>query len=149
MSKGINASVRDLSRAAPKTLQRYTSLMALGTNMHHYVKTQTGAVTANTYKQMLSLTGPGVLEFLALTSDDATVRTVTVQIILDGVVATHTVTFNGGGAGYGMVPVGWGNGQFPCMQKQNFGFQKSCVINIQSTLTETNKSTCYWAYRLC
>lgn len=107
--------------------------------------TYSGALTTDTYKTMVTITGAGALHFVALKTVDAIARTIGLRITLDGgtpieyVDAVNATT-------QGIVGVGFcpDAGDVPTFQV--VPFQTSCLIEIKSSLTETNKIQLATAY---
>lgn len=98
-----------------------------------------GAMTANVLTPIISVTGQGVIDYLAVFAADATARTMRLQLVLDGNVVMDT-TSNGGGASYGGVMVGGPNNNIGGgygTSYQSVPFRSSFVLNIASSLTET------------
>lgn len=150
MSKGINPQQKNLVMGPAKTLTNNqggdnpidaNSLGAMS-------QVKTGALTANTWAQMLVISGPGVLEFAGLSSDDTTSRTISIQIVIDGVQLVNvSATTLGGSYGHGVMAVGQSySGSYA---KQEIPFTTACTILVKSGLTETAKSTLFTSYRTC
>lgn len=109
-----------------------------------------GAMTAATLKTILSVTGSGSIDFLSARGMDATARTMRMKITIDGVVvfdytsasiASATVNgavFIGSGDGTGSV---WSAGIEPTL------FNTSLLVEVASSLTETDKFTIGYKYR--
>jgi len=116
-----------------------------------YAKTvATPACTANTLVTILSLSGRGVISFLAFQNADVTSRTGRIKITLDGAVILDKTTIASTTIG-DMLPV---IGQcFPAANSANgsvvipepLAFESSILIEYASSLTETAK--CSIAYR--
>jgi hypothetical protein len=106
-----------------------------------------GACTANTLKTALSISGRGRLNAVALYTNDTTSRTLRIRITLDGVVA-----FDPGASGAtttsgaGIVAVGQFNGSTVAYQPVNFN--ASCLVEIATSVTETDKMTAAYAYEV-
>ena len=107
-----------------------------------------GALTANTLKTILSITGAGSLNFLSLVTVDTTSRTVRLKLTLDGVVAFNATSAAITVAGNGLLAVGSGTStsQGPYAVEATH-FNVSCLVEIASSLTETDKVTTYYTYR--
>jgi len=119
-------------------------------SMTHAKATLSGALTANTYKSMVSVTGGGVLSLAAVTAVDTTSRDMAIRITLDGVVintatTTATTVADRGAVGVGHVVM---SGSTPMVLPQDLPFSTSCLIEIKSSLTETDKLTLYYALRI-
>lgn len=109
--------------------------------------TNAGAMTANTYKTAISLTGAGDVAFFAVKTNDTTSRSISVRVTLDGVdvreigpVAVATI------AGLALVPIGAIAGAVPVMRP--VPYTSSCLIEIKSSLSETDKLAYASDYRV-
>ena len=111
-----------------------------------------GVLTAATYKEIIAVTGAGVLEVAFISAVDATSRTYGIKVILDGVAAfdaSCAVTTNG--AEYGMIAVG--NSQAApsyvtyVIQHRDYVFNASLSLQVKSSLTETDKIKLWYQYR--
>ncbi|MYM39661.1 hypothetical protein [Duganella qianjiadongensis] len=149
MSNGINAVKPNPVMGAAKTLTIGTGVQGVDkTGLCMMKQIQSGALTGGVSQQILNIAGPGVIDFLGLTSDDGTARILSIQVVIDGVMLIS--------AGFGM-PASFGNGFIVIGSyqtgsihvKQDIPFKSSCVITIQSNLTETAKSTLLTSYRTC
>lgn len=112
-----------------------------------------GALTANTLATALSITGGGgYIEKLAIMAGDATSRTLRIKITLDGVVVYDKTSAAIAGNAYGILAIGGltyvPNGQWALNTPQPRRFNTSCLVEIASSLTETDKATVYYAYSL-
>lgn len=109
--------------------------------------TNAGAMTANTYKTALSLTGAGDIAFFAVKTNDTTSRSISVRVTIDGAdvreIGPISVATT---AGYALVPIGAIAGAVPVMRPVPFG--SSCLIEIKSSLTETDKLAFASDYRV-
>ena len=93
------------------------------------VTTASGALTANTLKTMLSITGSGKCNLIAVTTADTTSRTVRLQITLDGVVIFNQTT---GAITTASNPITFNN-------NTSLDFLSSLKVEIASSLSETDK----------
>jgi hypothetical protein len=108
-----------------------------------------GVMSANTFKTLLSVSGPGQIDVAAITTADTTSRTIKMRITLDGVTAPYA--FDPGmsaaitAADTGIMPVGSlvTGGVIP----DPVVFNTSCLIEIASSLGETDKIKTYLKYR--
>lgn len=103
--------------------------------------TLSGALTANTYKEMYSYTGAGRLELVGVTVNDGTSRTIGLKVVIDGVtfydvVSAATTTPN---AGIMLI------GDAALVYHSPQPFNQSVSISIKSSLSETDKLTFYHA----
>lgn len=112
--------------------------------------TLSGALSAGVLATMLTVTGPGVISFLAVSTVDATARTLRLQLTLDGVVAFDNTTASMSSANIGMVAVGTLAANSTAQNyAQEVPFAASCIIKVASNLTETDKVYWHIAYRTC
>jgi hypothetical protein len=100
-----------------------------------------GALTANTYKEVLSVSNPGVVYFCAVKTLDATSRTLGLKIVIDSVtvfdaVGATVAANNAWMYGIGEVLTG-GTGQYSS-QPVAVPF-KTLSVSIKSSITETDK----------
>lgn len=112
--------------------------------------TLSGALTANTLKTMLTITGRGVLDIIGYGTVDATARTVRVQITIDGTVVANVTSGSIATANTGGILIGAviGNNTIPSFVFGRIPFNVSCLVEIASSLTETDKVRFYDAYQL-
>lgn len=103
----------------------------------NYVEVLSGAVTAATLKTMVSHTGRGRINALVAYTKDVTSRTVRCKVTVDGVVIFDATSNAIANAGYGMVVVG--NVATNQVWFQPIDYQESLLIEIASSLTETDK----------
>lgn len=111
------------------------------------IDTLVGACTANTFKNILSITGKGRLNALKFNAADATARTNTIKITIDGV-----VVFNNGQATTGTqhyAAIGSAHsGTTGNLIFQPVDFNTSLLVEYKSSLTETDKATVSYNYEL-
>lgn len=96
-----------------------------------------GALAANTLKTILQITGSGGIQWLSLHCADATSRTLRMKITIDGVVAIDSTSAAIAGSGYGGVYIG--AGAQTNVNVSPMYFKKSLLIEIASSLSETDK----------
>ncbi|MFH1010335.1 MAG: hypothetical protein V1784_03770 [bacterium] len=107
-----------------------------------------GAVTANTYKEILAITGAGLLEFCAANTQDTTSRTVGLKIVADGVTIFDAVSSATSSATLGIVAVGGnGNGGVSYPIAFPVPFNVSLSVQIKSSISETDKIAALYSYR--
>lgn len=151
MSGSFAPAQRNLFLDSPRTAAPNRSSTALSVGGIPMAKQYlSGALTANTYKQILNVTGPGVISFLGLTSEDDNAglgRNLSMQVVIDGVLVINAAAAMGAGYGYGLV--GIGSAYSNQVVFQPVPFKKSLVVSIQSDYTETNKSKLMAIYRTC
>jgi len=115
------------------------------------VSAASGAMTANTLKTALSVTGRGRVNWLGAYSADATARTIRIKVTVDGVAVTDQ-TVATSTAGHGLCAIGGGTGgnltSNPSMTFQPVDFRTSLLVEISSTLTETDKMNTAWNYEV-
>ena len=113
--------------------------------------TLSGALTANTLKTMLTISGAGVLKFAGVQSLDTTSRTLRLTITLDGVVvfdattAATTVT-SATQVGVGGLTIHTAATPSFIPEFERVPFNVSCVVEIASSLSETDKLAALLAY---
>lgn len=111
------------------------------------IDTLVGACTANTLKTILSVSGKGRLNALRFNAADATARTNTIKITVDGVVvfnngqATTTTNFY---AAVGACIFG----AISSIAFQPVDFNTSLLIEYKTTITETDKATISYNYEV-
>lgn len=113
-----------------------------GPNQTGVLGVLSGALTADTLKTVLSATGSGSLQYLALQRVDGTSRATRVKITIDGAVVldiTSTAVVSNGGTQF-VVGSANARGDLP--------FAASCLVEISSSLTETDKLRSYILTRL-
>lgn len=109
------------------------------------IATASGAMTANTLKSFLSVSGTGgQMSHLAIKTNDATARTIRVELIIDGVPYDFT-TASIAISGDGVLLAGVGNTTTTIICPPIF-WQSTFIINVASSVTETDKLTIYWIY---
>ena len=100
-----------------------------------------GALVADTYKEIISVTGAGVLEMAAVATEDATSRSIGIKVILDGVTAFDASSaVEAASSDFGMVAVGGivSPSSFSLLP-QDYPFYTSLSIQVKSSLSETDK----------
>lgn len=104
-----------------------------------------GALTADTLATLLSLTGAGVINFLAFADADggASTRTMRAQVVIDGVTVwdytSASLVNPSGGDGVLIIGGTYAGEQIP--------FNSSFVVKVASSLTETDQQRLYYKYR--
>lgn len=104
-------------------------------------KVLAGALTANTYKSILSISGAGRVRFACAAVADSTARTVSVRIVSDGVVVFERSVAFTGYADLGILAIG-GMDSTTVNAPVRFGdlaFNASLSVDVRSSLTETDK----------
>lgn len=111
-----------------------------------------GALTAATLQTMINITGSaGKMPVLALRTLDATARTMRIKVTTDG----SNVVFDSTSAliailGYGMVVAGcdYGSTGANIADGEPISWKTSCLVQIASSLTETDKFQIGYKYFL-
>lgn len=130
------------------------SIMFAGTSLANYSSakvTASGAVTANTLKTALNISGgKGYLDLAGVVQADTTSRANRMKITLDGVVIFDATSSASVMANTGLLAVGslvfYSSGSLPVANP--VFFKNSCLIEFTSSLTETNMQNVFYAYRL-
>ncbi len=105
-----------------------------------------GAMTANTLKTLLSLTGGGIVSALSLTTADATARTMRLKISVDGVAIFDYTSASIGTSNTGVHISGPFSTTAPFVPDQLL-FTTSFVVEAASNLTETDKFNFFTKYQ--
>lgn len=96
-----------------------------------------GALTAGVLLPVLSITGSGCLESLYAVTQNATARTMRMQLVLDGVTVFDSTSAAISNTGQGGQVVGFiGNSIYVALAR--IPFKSSCVFSVASSLTESN-----------
>lgn len=101
-----------------------------------------GALTADTYASAISVSGRGVLFIASVYAVDATLRTVGIKVIVDGVAVFDEVSATVTGVNRGIVAIGILNNPQPIPYNSSFDIQ------IKSSLSETDKIGASVAYTI-
>jgi hypothetical protein len=106
-----------------------------------------GALAADTYKEVLNLSSPGVLKFCGFKTNDTTARNGGMRIVIDGEVA-YDITRGSLSNGWGLLPVG----TIPNDSTRGVAFDRvpfnTLSVSVKSSLTETDTLTTAIAYDL-
>jgi hypothetical protein len=102
------------------------------------------AVTAGVLLQVLNLTGPGVLEWLGVYLNDATGRTLRMQLAIDGVTVFDSTSASLVATGTAGVvgTLGYLGGYF-MIDLAEIPYKNSCQFSIASNITESMPVTVY------
>ena len=112
-----------------------------------------GALSAGVLATVLSVTGGGVIDRLALYTKDATARTLRLQVVLDGVTAFDSTSASTSTTAAGIIAIGTvvlaeaAGSIYSFMTGAAISFNSSCVIKVASDLTETDKIAVLISYR--
>ena len=99
-----------------------------------------GAVTGGSYVEALSVAGRGVIFFAAASTLDASARTVSLRITIDGNQIFEGTSDSISAANTGIVGIGWANGSGnPSVAFQPTPFNSSALVEITQSLSETDK----------
>lgn len=99
-----------------------------------------GALTANTLATALSITGAGELNIVGVAAVDATSRTLRLKVTLDGTSAFDCTSASNAIADRAIVAIGTvAAGSTIPWVPQKVQFKSSCLVEIASSLTETDK----------
>lgn len=111
--------------------------------------TQSGALTANTLAQIINIAGSGGIFWqLSYINIDATARTVRVKITIDGVVILDVTSGSSSTANYGAHFAGIGTTVSNSIIIPPLKFRSSFLLEVASSLTETNKTVFFLGYTL-
>lgn len=108
-------------------------------SLSNSVETLSGALTANTLKTIHNLSGRGRLNLLHVYTKDTTSRTVRAVVVIDGVTVFDATSSAITTSGSGIVPVGIVVATNGALVFQPIDYQSSCVVQIASSLSETDK----------
>lgn len=96
-----------------------------------------GALTAATLKDLVSITGSGQLDYVSAYAKNTTSRTVRLVVILDGVTVFDATSNAVAALNSGLVAVGQNIGG-SWARSAPVRFNASCVIRVASSLSETD-----------
>ena len=140
---------KNVTNTTPKLIAKAgtaSQLSSLGLDIVNLVNS--GALTADTYSELLSYSGSGTIQFLSLRALDTTARTITLKLVLDGV-----TVFEVGKActatSHGVQAIGayaYSAGTYLNISFENVPFNSSMSVSVKSTLSETDKSQLAYAY---
>lgn len=110
-----------------------------------------GSLTANTLAQLVSVTGTGWCPLLYAYTEDTTSRTIRLQVVVDGVVvfdatSSAITVVNAGIVAAGTFSGMTSSGQNYLADGECIRFNRSLVVRVASSVTETDKVTL--AYKL-
>lgn len=121
-------------KTAAGALRLNTELTSIGNNV------LSGALTADVYKEIVSLSTSGVLRLCGVKTENGTSRTLGLKIVIDGVTVfdetSGATTVNDGGfwgVGFSTNAVG-GSSSY----NESFKFNRSLSLQIKSSLSETD-----------
>ena len=133
---------KTFARPVPKALVNYCSAGGVSVGVPTAVATGmskilSGALTANTLSTALSVTGSGSLNFICVAAEDTTSRTVRIKITLDGTAVFDSTSNAFTASSYGVIAVGVYTSSMIAID--DIPFNSSCLIQIASSLSETDK----------
>lgn len=119
-------------------------------NTANAVAALSGATTAGTLKTALSVNGRGQLNWLNAFTANATARTIRIKITRDGTVIYDKTTASISTIGQGPIAIGAGQGNStpPVVAFQPILFNASLLVEIASSLTETDGFSVAWNYEV-
>ena len=123
----------------PKALVNYATSGVAGYTAAYGQSTLSGALTAATLKEMLNVSGSGVVNYVAAFVADSTSRTLRVKVIVDGITVADITSSAITTPLYGLIAVGAGVASNTTID--HLTFNTSLVVQIASSLTETDKIT--------
>lgn len=112
--------------------------------------TLSGALTATTWKTLVSITGGGVLNFSAVQALDTTARSMGMRITIDGVVVSTRETLDAAMNANAFIPVVGSSVTTTNLNDFKFDpipFAVSLLIEVRSSLSETDKIAALYNYR--
>lgn len=109
------------------------------------INTLSGAMTANTLKSFLSISGTGgEMPVLSVRTNDATARTIRVKITIDGLAYDFT-SASISASGVGVILAGSNSSANPSFTPP-IRWKSTLIIEIASSVSETDKLTIEWIY---
>ena len=106
-----------------------------------------GAVTANTWKTVLSVSSGGFVEWISAAQTDSTSRTIGLRVTIDGTVVFSATAPTAGGNGWGILAVGgYKSGNSNLYQLGYVEFGSSLLVEVQSSITESDRVATYIHY---
>ena len=109
-----------------------------------------GACTADTLKEVINISGGGVVQYLAVGAADSTTREVRAELVIDGVTCFDATATAVAVDGRGIVVIG-GAGISAAVNTaplDSIPFKNSLVFSISTSITETDKLAAYAQYYL-
>ena len=111
-----------------------------------------GSLTAATLATVLSVTGAGEMNYLTMKCLDATIRTMRIQVICDGVAVFDSTSASANHSSVSVVVIGAMvdiSVPYPFSESgDGIRWNTSMQVNVASSLTETDKFNIYTKYRL-
>ena len=132
--KGANGPVASIINA----FSSGGTATAYSLSSNNVLEQLSGSLTADTLKTMVSHTGRGRVNALVIYAKDSTSRTLRCKLTVDGVVVFDaTSNAVSGGPGFGMIVIG--GAITNSVEFQPIDYQESLLVEIASSLTETDK----------
>jgi hypothetical protein len=135
------------SKSTRAIFNQYAISGTVGTSgiSNYGIQTLSGAMTANTLKTFLSVSGSGgEMPWLTVASADSTARTIRTKITVDGVAYDFT-SASISVSGTGVILAGSGNPSLPSFTPP-IRWKSTFVIEVASSLSETDKLKIQWIY---
>lgn len=110
--------------------------------------TNSGAVTANTLKTVLSITGSGSIQFLAVGATNTTSKTQRIRVTIDGVVAYDATSSSSTSTDVGLIAIGSTvNSTTRAPVLDNVLFASSLLVEVTTSVSETDGISIRYQYR--
>ena len=97
-----------------------------------------GALTADTYKEILAISGSGVIDICFAISKDATSRVISLKVVIDGITAFDAASASFAQTNCGIIAIGV-TGDGALIVPEPMVFNESLSISVKSSLSETDK----------
>jgi len=138
---GLNAPPKSIVNAFSSGGRSTTITNTVGAGPAKY--TLSGALTAGVYKELITSTGPGILKICGIASMDATARTISLKVILDGATVFDAPTDAIAAANTGLYAVGFitfYTAGAPFLEPETgYVYNSSMGWWVKSSLSETDK----------
>lgn len=131
--KGANGPVASIINA----FSSGGTATAYSLSSNNVLEQLSGSLTAATLKTMVSHTGRGRVNALVIYAKDSTSRTLRCKLTVDGVVVFDATSNAVVGGGFGMIVIG--GAITNSVEFQPIDYQESLLVEIASSLTETDK----------
>lgn len=109
-------------------------------NVSGVTLTTSGAVTANTLKTVLSVTGKGALTWLGVRTENTSAKTARIRITLDGVVVYDSTSPSDSTSGRWSIAHGAADGSnwWPAIEGIPLMYEASLLVQYACSITETD-----------
>lgn len=148
LSKVENVRVNPIL-AAPISFSTTANVFGLGTALSFTSLSNSSASVTTSFVTILSITGRGVLSFLAPVNNNGSAQQ-TFRVTVDGTVA-YTGTLLSGSAGLGTVVIGTvavdGGGNLSHLGLEQVAFNSSVVVEASSNSASSNVAKLYYKWR--